>query len=569
MRAGVALAAGPALGVTARLACGPAGAGLGADAAWAVGLAVWMAAWWINAAAPLAVTALLPLVVLPLAGVGGMAENARAYSSPVIGLFMGGFMLQAAVERWGLHRRVALGVLLLAGPSPRAQVGGVIASTALLSMWMSNAAAAALMMPIGASIVAAARGRAGPGPGAGPGAGGSGVDAAGPATPQAQARAANFQACVLLGVAFGASIGGMGTPVGTPPNALVIGQLREAHSVDVSFLAWALYAVPIMLALLGLTWAVLCLWLHPVGRSASGGGDGGDGGGRGQTRAAWRALGPLSAAQWGVVGCVGLAVVGWLAGPALAHAVGLTSPGPGGAPRPRITDEGVALTAAVLLFVIPARWPSPTGEPVPTRLLTWEQAQSIPWGVLVLFGGGLSLADAMDRTGVTAALGEQLGALRGAPPLVVLLVVGAAVSLVSNVMSNTALTAAMAPVVSAGAVGLGMEPAALLAPLALFASTCFVLPSGTPPNAVVFSSGHLRISQLARAGGVLAPLAVAVIALMTWLMPPGVASRAWPAPLGAPGAAPNAPGALPSAPRSGSIPAGPLRAGAGASDGVL
>ena len=426
-------------------------------------LAVLMALWWILELAPLAVTALLPLLILPLAGVSDLDAVAQAYAHPLIFLFMGGFLLAAAMERWGLHRRLALLALSLAGGRPQALVFAVMAATAFLSLWVSNTATAMVMAPIAASLAA-------------------------------QKEATEFKAALMLGVAFAATIGGMGSLIGTPPNALLAGYLRQAHGIEIGFAEWMRIGLPIVLVLLPVAWLVLTRVSFDLGGASV----------ARLTRPAER-LPRISREEVLVAGAMGFAAIAWILRPWIAATLQTTA----------ITDAGVAMAAATALFLIPAR-----GE-AGARLLEWRDAQRIRWDVLILFGGGVALANAIGASGLAAALADALSAAQGALPaalLVLVMMVG--IVYLGELASNTAMAAIFIPIAGAVAAGLGGDPLTLALPVALAASLGFMLPVATPPNAIVFGTGAVTAGQMLRAGAILDVVSIVLVYAMATVLGP-------------------------------------------------
>jgi sodium-dependent dicarboxylate transporter 2/3/5 len=433
----------------------------------AVGL--FMAVWWMTEAVPIPVTALLPLVLFPLLAVGTINEAATPYSNPLIFLFLGGFVLALGIQRWGLHRRIALNIIRVMGVRPRAIIAGFMIATALLSMWVSNTATAMMMMPIGLSIVQLARASR---------------------TPEENAAGySNFSVNLMLGIAYAASIGGMATLIGTPTNALVAGFFSETYGVRIGFVEWMLVGVPLMLIGLPLTHFVLTWVVFPVRMRQLIGG-------RELIRDELARLGPMSRPEVRVALVTGLVALLWVTQPLTAVLI------------PGISDTVIAIFGAVLLFLVPAG----RGE----ALLDWETAESLPWGVLLLFGGGLSLAAAVTRTGLAEWIGGELNGIAAWPAIAVVLLVTTVVILLTELTSNTATAAAFLPVMAALAVGIGQNPLLLAVPTVLAASAAFMLPVATPPNAIVYGSSFVTIPQMARAGVVLNLLFVLLITGLTY-----------------------------------------------------
>ena len=454
---------------------GPAGDALeltGAARA-ALALMVWMATWWLTEAVDVPATALLPLVVLPFAGVASIEEAAEPYASPVIFLFLGGFLLARAMQRWSLERRIALRVLARAGTRPHVLVGAFMVTTAVLSAFVSNTATVAMMYPIGLSVMGLLDGdRSGGGP-----------------------SAASFAPALMLGIAYASSIGGLATIIGSPPNGFLVQYARDHLGHEITFLGWLGVGLPVTVALLPCAWWWLVRVAHPVGRVPIPGG-------AQRIAADLRALGAPRPGEWATFLVFCAAVTCWVCRPWIARLV------------PEISDTGIAVAAGLVLFAIPV-------DRRGTRfVLDWRSAEDLPWGVLVLFGGGLSLAAAVDRSGAAAFLGSQATALTGLPPLGTTLVVTAGVIFLTELTSNTATAATLVPILAVCAVPAGLDPLSLVVPATLAASCAFMLPVATPPNAIVYASGRVTIGQMARAGLVLNLVAIAVITALGHLLGP-------------------------------------------------
>jgi len=473
-RSRVGLILGPVLFASLLLLPAPAAM---TPAAWrAAATGILMAVWWITEAIPIPATALLPLLLFPLLGVAPIGAAAAPYANPVIFLFLGGFLIAAALQRCGLHRRMALMIIALVGTSPRRLVGGFMAATAFISMWVSNTATVVMLLPMALSVLALAESRGG------------------------RAADPNFGVALLLGLAYAASIGGVGTLIGTPPNALLAGFMDEAYGIRIGFVEWMLLGVPLVLVALPLTWLLLTRVLYPV--------PGGDaGGGADLVRSELRRLGPLSRAEILVGGITALTAAAWVTRPLIDDVV------------PGLSDAGIAVGGALLLFVIPPGWRERT------PLLDWDDAQQLPWGVLLLFGGGLSLAGAIEQTGLAAWIGEALGAVAAWPPLLVVLTATTVIVFLTELTSNTATAAAFLPVVAALALGIGADPLLLAVPVALGASCAFMMPVATPPNAIIYGSGRLSIPQMARAGFWLNLLMIVLVTAAAFLLAPLVLAR--------------------------------------------
>jgi len=440
-------------------------------AAWrtaAVGLL--MAVWWITEALPISATALIPLVLFPLLGVTDIEGAATPYANPLIFLFLGGFLLARAMQTWGLHRRVALGIVRGVGTKPRSIIVGFILASALLSMWVSNTATALMMLPIGLSIIELTRDR---------------LEA------QGQAMAPHFGLVLLLSIAYACNIGGIGTLIGTPPNALLAGFFSETYGVEVGFAQWMVVGLPVVGAALPMLYGVLT-WIYPIELNELPGG-------AKIIEAERERLGPMSSAERRVAVVFVVTAGLWMTRPLLADFV------------PGLSDAGIAIGAGLLLFAVPA-------GTTDRALLGWEDAEELPWGVLLLFGGGLSLASAISDTGLATWIGEGVRALNEWPLLLIVLGTVALIVLLTEITSNTATTAAFLPILGAVAVGLGENPFLLAVPAALGASCAFMLPVATPPNAIVYGSGLLSIPQMSRVGIWLNLASVILVTLLAYAL---------------------------------------------------
>lgn len=471
-------------------------------------VAALMGTWWITEALPLAATALIPMAVFPLLGVLPMKAAAAPYADPIVFLFLGGFFIQRAMERWGLHTRLSLLIMRSAGGSPGGLIAGVMGATAFISLWISNAATAAMMLPIAVSLAQAFE-RALNAP-FGPG---TGESSARPSHPPYAVR--NFGLALMLGVAYAATIGGLGTPIGTAPNMLLLGAMNK-QGVGVPFGQWMLIHIPLVIALLAFTWVLVVKVLHPthVRRVP---------GGREMIEKQLRDLGPMSRGEWSVLIVFLGAAALWISREPLCAALGLMD-----GKEAHLTDGGVAILAGLALFVIPVNWRR--GEFV----LNWEWASKINYGVLLLFGGGLSLAEAISKTQIDAAMGSALGGLHGLSPLVLVLIVTTCTVFLSELVSNTALVATLLPASVAAASALHVHPLLVCLPMALGASTAFMMPAGTPPSAIVFSSGYLSIPLMARAGIFLNIASIVLVTLTAYYLAPVVMGVDLLTPLAAP-----------------------------------
>ncbi len=415
------------------------------NAAWhATGLAVTMALWWLTEAIPLAATALLPILVAPLFGISGLSQVAAAYVDPLIVLFLGGFLLARAIVKSGLHTRIAVTLIEFAGNAPRKLLAAVMAATAFLSLWISNTASAMVLAPIASAIAAAHPNHRG------------------------------FGTALMLGVAFAATIGGMGSLIGTPPNAIFAAHVRETYGANVGFAEWALVGLPVASLMLVVAWGFLSGVSPGVGS-------------RPLELDRVADIGAMGPEERRVALVAGLTALGWISRPLLEWLF----------PALPVSDAGIAMTAALMLFVLP--------DGGGGRLLDLKTAIKLRWDVLILFGGGLALAGILQDTGIAASIGGLAASFAHWPEFIVLLGFAALIVYVGELASNTAMAAIFLPIAGAAAVTLNTDPVAFLFPIALAASIGFMLPVATPPNAIVFADPVVTRSKMLRAG---APLDV-------------------------------------------------------------
>ena len=472
---------GPVLFATLLLMPRPEGMTAASQATLA--MAGWMAGWWLTVAVPLAVTALLPLALLPALNVASPTAAAAPYANPVIFLFMGGFFIAATMQRWYLHRRLALAIVARTGTSPRRLVAGFMLACALLSMWMSNTAATLMMMPIGIAVLSLMSAPAG------------GVSTSGQA---AGSEAHGLGVALMLGIAYAGSIGGVATLIGTPPNAVLAAMSDQLLNVEMSFARWLTFGLPVSVVMLVACWTFLCLVLFrlpgaPLAAAA-------------RVIDAERAkLGSWHPAERVTALVFALAAFAWIfRAPKQIGAI--TIPGIQSL-LPQVGDATIAIAAALVLFL----WPTRDQRGVRTRVLDWTHARSIPWDILVLFGGGLSLASAFESSGLTMWLGGELAVLAGYPDLLIIAAVAATFVFVTEITSNTATATLGLPVMAALGPSVGIEPLALMTAAAMGSSMAFMLPVATPPNAIVFGTGYIKPGEMSRAGFFLNLMAILVV----------------------------------------------------------
>ena len=420
----IGLALGPVLAIAMLSSAAPDGL---SDAGWTTAaIGVLMAVWWATEAVPIAITAMLPLVVFPLLGVATIQDTASPYANKVIYLFLGGFIVAFAMQRWNLHRRIALNVLQVVGGNGRSLVGGFMLASAVISMWVMNTSTTMMLLPIAVSIIGVIHKSVGS---------------------LTESDREDFQYSLLLGVAYGATIGGMATLVGTAPNAMLAAFMQETYGTQIDFASWMLVGLPLSAIMLPLAWV-----LRPM-----------------------------------LVKLPGLAA---------------------------LDDSGIAMAGAIALFLIPS------GDKRDPLLLRWHYTQQLPWSVLILFGGGLTLAAAVARTGLAEWLGNNLQTVGMLPVAVVVIIAATMIIFLTELTSNIATTATFLPVVGAIAIEAGFDPIVLTVPVTFAASCAFMLPVATPPNAIVFGSGLLAIPKMARAGFALNIIGIFVVSLAALYLAP-------------------------------------------------
>lgn len=464
----------------------PTPAGMTPEGQRVAAIATLMGIWWITEAIPIPATSLLPLALFPLLGVMSGNDLAVSYGDPNIFLFAGGFFIAMAMQKWRLHERIALNIIAITGGKPARLVLGFMVATAFLSMWISNSATTMMMLPIGLAVIGEVSRKTG------------------------NERSGNFGLCIMLGIAYAASIGGTGTLVGTPPNIVLAGTLARIYpdAPRIGFGQWMFFAVPFMLVFIPITWLLLTRVLCPLGDI----GNQSDGGSAVKERLA--ALGPMNRGEGIVLVVFCMTALAWITRSDLQLGE-QTIPGWSSLlPHATYVNDGtVAIFFAVLLFMIPVD--RKAGEYV----LDWDWAVRIPWGVLLLFGGGFAIAQGFNDTGLVEWAGNYLNVLSGFPLLVILIILCTAVTFLTEFTSNTALTTIMLPILAVTATqGLHVHPLVLLVPATLSASMAFMMPVATPPNALVFGSGYVTIPQMARAGFVLNLVGVVLVVLITYFV---------------------------------------------------
>ncbi|MBI1180931.1 MAG: DASS family sodium-coupled anion symporter [Alphaproteobacteria bacterium] len=469
----IGLAAGAAALLLTIVTSPPAGLTV---AGWhTAGVAMLMAFWWATEATHVAVTSLVPIVLFPLLGVTGIEQATAPYASSLIFLFLGGFVIALAMERWSLHRRIALNIIAWIGTGPHRLVLGFMVATAMLSMWISNTATTMMMLPIASSVAAILL-----------------ADGGG----EQEADRRNFAVSLMLGIAYASSIGGVGTLIGTPTNVAMANILKgPPFNVEIGFAQWMAVGIPFVAMMLPLAWLTLTRLSYPFrfghSREAAD-----------YVKGARRELGTLSAPEARVAVVAALVASMWVLRGFFKDAV------------PGASDAGIAMLGAVALFLIPA------GGGRREMLMDWESANRLPWAIVLLFGGGLSLAEAMGHSGLAEWISAQLGVMGTWPALAFMLVVVTIIIFLTELTSNAATVSAFVPVIAALAVGLGVDPLMLAAPATAAASCAFMLPVATPPNSIVFGSGYVTVPQMVRAGFVLNLIGIVVVTFFGMVLVP-------------------------------------------------
>jgi sodium-dependent dicarboxylate transporter 2/3/5 len=474
--------------------------GLSPDARWVATIGTLMAIWWMTEAIPLSVTSLLPIVLIPMLTERTVSEATAPYASSIVFLFLGGFLIAIAMEKWNLHRRVALHTLARVGIEPRRIVLGMMLATGFLSMWVSNTATTLMMLPIGLSVLTL-------------------VVEHSPTRQNASDLEAlhkggritdiiedenirRFGVCLILAIAWAATMGGLGTLLGSPPNAIVAGYAADELGRNIGFLEWMMIGLPLALAFILIGWVLMTRVLYPFRLEEIPGG-------REMIGKEIHELGPLSQGEKMVMIVFGSAAFLWVVPGVLA-----TIPGLGDllGPFGELNDTAIAITAGIALFILPGRGRT-------EMVLNWKDAEDgLPWGVLLLFGGGLSLASAVAASGLDSWFGEQVVGLGVLPTVLLVASVTAIVLFLTEITSNTATAATFIPVLGGVAVGIGADPLTLLIPAALAATCAFMLPVGTPPNAIVFGTGAVTIGQMARGGFVLNIVGIMLITAFCYVL---------------------------------------------------
>ena len=433
----------------------------------------WIAIWWITEALPIAVTALLPIILFPLSGGLSLKETTASYGHKYIFLFIGGFILAIAVEKWSLHKRIALSIIKLVGTNVVHIILGFMIATAFLSMWISNTATAVMILPVGMAIVAQLRDN--------------------PKTIENENLI--FGKALMLAIAYSASIGGMATLIGTPPNLVLAGVVQESYGIEITFYQWFSFGFPISILFLFLSWLYLTRVAFKFKQKEFPGGTD-------EIKRQLEALGTLSFEEKSVAFVFVLTAFAWISRSFLLQQF-----------IPAVDDTIIAISAAILLFLLPSKNNK-------ERLLDWNDAVKLPWGILILFGGGMALAHGFESSGLAIWLGEQMTSLKTIPLILLLLILIASVNFLTEITSNLATTAMLLPVLVSLASAIGVHPYFLLVGATVAASCAFMLPVATPPNAVVFGSGYLKIEDMVKKGFWMNLISIGLLTLIVYYILP-------------------------------------------------
>jgi len=437
-----------------------------------------MLAWWISEAIPIPATALLPIILFPLLNIMPIKQTTLSYGHYIVFLFMGGFVLALALEKWGIHKRISLAILKMTGTHANGIVGGFMIATAFLSMWMSNTATTVMMLPIASSVLALIL-----------------KDPPKPSSTGSENQSNKgeryFALSLMLGIAYAANIGGTATLIGTPPNAVFAGFIQDRFNYQISFASWMQIGLPFATILLTICWLILTKLIYASGLGKIAQADE-------IIEVEWQKLGKMPQGEKTVMAVFVTTAACWMFKKLLPFA---------------ITDTGIAISAAVMLFILPSG-AGPTDAIREERILVWEDMKRLPWGILLLFGGGLSIAAAMAQSGLVEVIGSGLSALSIYGTLPLLIAVICVALLMTELMSNVALISVFLPVLGGMSLALNENPLFFAIPATLAASCAFMLPMSTPPNAIVFASGHIRIPQMIKAGVWLNIISILLTALL-------------------------------------------------------
>lgn len=433
----------------------------------------WIAIWWITEAIPIAVTALLPIALFPLSGGLNLSDTTSAFGHKFVFLYLGGFIIAIAIEKWNLHKRIALNIINIIGFNLKRIILGFMLATAFLSMWISNTATSVMMLPIGVAIIMQLKDN--------------------PNTPEDENL--TFGKALMLAIAYSASIGGIATLIGTPPNLVLAGVVSDIYNYEITFLQWFMFGFPISIILLFICWKYLTEVAFTFEKKEFAGG-------KAEVNRQLKALGKISYEEKLVAFIFGLTAFFWITRSFLFKNI-----------LPALDDTIIAISFAIVLFLLPSKKQG-------TKLMNWDDAVKIPWGIILLFGGGMALAKGFETTGLAKWIGEQMTTFAGVTTIILLLLLIAAVNFLTEITSNLATTAMLLPVLAPMAISIDIHPFILMVGAAVAASCAFMLPVATPPNAVVFGSGYLRIPDMVKKGFVMNLVSIILLTLFVYFILP-------------------------------------------------
>lgn len=434
---------------------------------------LWIAIWWITEALPIAVTALLPIILFPLAGGLNLTDTTAAYGHKFVFLYVGGFIIAITIEKWNLHKRIALNIINFMGTNVVNIILGFMVATAFMSMWISNTATSVMMLPIGMAIVAQLRDN--------------------PNTEEDENMI--FGKALMLAIAYSASIGGMGTLIGTPPNIVLAGVVEETYGYEITFSQWFKFGFPISIILLFICWKYLTTFAFTFKQKSFPGG-------RSEIKKQLTDLGEISFEEKLIAVVFAITAVAWMTRSYLLKPI-----------IPAIDDTIIVMISAIIIFLLPTKDRQ-------RRLLNWEEAVKLPWGILILFGGGMALAAGFKDSGLALWIGSQMTLLEGVAILLLVFLLIAAVNFLTEITSNLATTAMLLPILYPMAKNIDVHPFVLMVSATVAASCAFMLPVATPPNAVVFGSGYLRIPDMVKTGICMNILSILLLTLFVYFALP-------------------------------------------------
>ncbi|WP_299390622.1 DASS family sodium-coupled anion symporter [uncultured Gelidibacter sp.] len=447
--------------------------GLSTEARAILASTAWVAIWWITEAIPIAATALLPIVLFPLSGGLDLSTTTASFGHKYIFLYIGGFIIAIAIEKWNLHKRIALNIINFIGSDIKKIILGFMVATAFLSMWISNTATAVMMLPIGIAIITQLKDN--------------------PNTIENETNL--FGKALMLAIAYSASIGGIATLIGTPPNLILVGVVSNIYDYEITFLQWFMFGLPISLVLLLICWKYLTSYAFNFTQKEFPGG-------KTEIKRLLKLLGNISYEEKMVAIVFGTTAFFWITRSLLFDKL-----------IPKLDDTIIAIIFTIVLFLIPSKNKK-------EKLMTWEDAVKLPWGVILLFGGGLAIASGFESSGLAVFIGNQMTTFAGLSTIILILLLIASINFLTEITSNTATTAMLLPVLAPMAVIVDIHPFILMVGAAVAASCAFMLPVATPPNAVVFGSGYLRIPDMVSKGVVMNVISIVILTLFVYFMLP-------------------------------------------------